>query len=447
VPLNTSTGERGTDYTQRWIAEKECSLLKVVAVSLANSKRANLPFIEREIDLYLSAPSVEPSCERILSQSRVAGCVMKLVVFGLAISSSWGNGHATLLRGLFRAMSRQGHQIVFFERDVPYYAATRDLTTFEPVRLHIYPEWNEVARLAREELQGADVAMVTSYCFDGIAATELLVESGVPLGVFYDLDTPVTLARLGQGETVSYIGARGLADFDLVLSYTGGAALNELQQTLHARQVAPLYGSVDPEIHRRVEQRPHYRADLSYIGTYSADRQKVLEELFVASAHELGDRRFVMAGASYPDAFPWSSNIFFVRHLPPQEHPAFYSSSRLTLNVTRAPMARMGYCPSGRLFEAAACGTPILSDDWDGMGNFFTPGEEILIAGSTANAIEAIESSDAELQRISAAAYNRVMTCHTADHRARELERILGGAFSGKSNSQSSEKQPGLMEL
>lgn len=372
---------------------------------------------------------------------------MKLVVFGLAISSSWGNGHATLLRGLFRAMSRQGHQVVFFERDVPYYAATRDLTTFEPVRLHIYPEWNDVVRLAREELQGADVAMVTSYCFDGIPATELLTESGLPLRVFYDLDTPVTLARVSQGETLSYIGARGLADFDLVLSYTGGAALHQLHQTLHATQVAPLYGSVDPEIHRRVEQRPHYRADLSYIGTYSADRQHMLEALFVAPARQLTARRFVMAGASYPHAFPWSSNIFFLQHLPPQQHPAFYSSSRLTLNVTRAPMARMGYCPSGRLFEAAACGTPILSDNWEGMKNFFTPGEEILIAQNTADAIEAIRSSDSELQRISTAAYNRVMTCHTADHRARELAQILDATFSGKSSSPFSETQPGLMEL
>ena len=378
---------------------------------------------------------------------------MKFAVFGLTISSSWGNGHATLLRGLFQALARQGHEIAFFERDVPYYAATRDLTSFDPVRLNLYSEWSEVLRAAQEALRDADVGMVTSYCFDGIAATELVLASPATLRVFYDLDTPVTLARLRQGETLSYIGPRGLADFDLVLSYTGGAALHELQQTLHARQVAPLYGSVDPEAHRRVEPRPQYRGDLSYIGTYSLDRQAMLERLFLAPARALPERRFVMAGANYPHAFPWSSNIFFVRHLPPQEHPAFYSSSRLTLNVTRAPMARLGYCPSGRLFEAAACGTPVLSDNWEGMEQFFTPGSEILMAESTEDAIDVIGVSDAYLSKIAKAARERVMNCHTADHRARELERILQSAFSRRPNPMvnegqgDTEAQPGVMEL
>ncbi len=264
--------------------------------------------------------------------------------------------------------------------------------------------------------------------------------------VFYDLDTPVTLARLGQGETLSYIGPRGFADFDLVLSYTGGAALEELQQKLDARQVAPLYGSVDPAAHRRVEARPHYHADLSYIGTYSADRQTMLEKLFIEPARELPDRRFVIAGASYPSAFPWSSNIYFVRHLPPQEHSAFYSSSRLTLNVTREPMARMGYCPSGRFFEAAACGAPILSDKWEGIEQFFAPGTEILIAETTTEAIDAIACSDQELARIATAARERVMDCHTADHRARELEHILENA-SARREVQDAAAQSGALEL
>jgi spore maturation protein CgeB len=368
---------------------------------------------------------------------------MKFVVFGLTISSSWGNGHATLLRGLFRALARRGHQVVFFERDVPYYAETRDFTSSGPVCLHVYPDWNAVTSSAEAELRDCDVAMVTSYCFDGIAATDLVLSSPTPLRIFYDLDTPVTLARLGQGEALSYIGPRGLTDFDLVLSYTGGGALDELQEKLHARRVAPLYGSVDPQAHCRVGPCAHYRADLSYIGTYSLDRQAMLETLFVASARALPERRFVMAGANYPHTFPWSENTFFVRHLPPQEHPAFYSSSRLTLNVTRAPMAQMGYCPSGRLFEAAACGTPILSDNWKGLDTFFTPGTEILIAQNTADAIQAIDFSDAKLARISAAAHERVMDCHTADHRARELERILESAFTQRPGSVLSEAQSG----
>jgi spore maturation protein CgeB len=356
---------------------------------------------------------------------------MKLVIFGLTISSSWGNGHATLLRGLFRALMRRGHRVVFFEHDVPYYAANRDLTSLDDLQLYLYENWQEIAATANAELRDADVAVVTSYCFDGIAASELVLSSVVPLRVFYDLDTPVTLARISRGESLSYIGPRSLTDFDLVLSYTGGAALEALRHELNAKHVAPLYGSVDPAVHHRVSDKPQYRADLSYIGTYAEDRQQALEALFTTPALDLPDRRFVIAGASYPHAFPWSPNIYFVKHLPPQEHSAFYSSSRLTLNVTRAAMARMGFCPSGRLFEAAACGTPILTDRWDGIEQFFTPGTEIIIADSSDEAIAAIGLSDDELAEISGAAYQRVLDRHTAEHRARELEQILELARSG----------------
>jgi spore maturation protein CgeB len=354
---------------------------------------------------------------------------MKFVIFGLTISSSWGNGHATLLRGLFRALVRRGHQVVFFERDVPYYADNRDLYSFEDIRLHLYSDWNDAARLAESELRDADVGVVTSYCFDGVAASELILSSAVPLRVFYDLDTPVTLARFSAGEPLSYIGPRALRDFDLVLSYTGGAALEQLQTQLHAPAVAPLYGSVDPEVHCRVPGRPHYSAALSYIGTYAEDRQAMLETLFMTPARNLPEKKFVIAGASYPSQFPWSSNIFFVKHLPPQEHAAFFSSSRLTLNVTRFSMARMGYCPSGRLFEAAACGAPILSDNWAGMERFFAPGSEILIADTVQNAMDAVCLPDSELARYSAAARERVMESHTADRRAIELEEILESAW------------------
>jgi spore maturation protein CgeB len=355
---------------------------------------------------------------------------MKLVFFGLSISSSWGNGHATLLRGLFRALIRRGHQIVFFERDVPYYAANRDLTSFDHLTLHLYSDWNDAVRVANAELRDADVGVVTSYCFDGIAASDLILSSTVRLRVFYDLDTPVTLARVRAGETLSYIGPRGLRDFDLILSYTGGIALDELRRQLAASAVAPLYGSVDPEVHYRTGTKPHYAADLSYIGTYAQDRQDALEALFIQPARGLPEKKFVIAGASYPATFPWSPNIHFVRHLPPHEHAAFYSSSRLTLNVTRSSMACMGYCPSGRFFEAAACGTPILSDNWQGLEQFFTPGSEILIAETTEDATGAIGLSDCELARIAAAARDRVMSCHTADRRAGELERLLESAAS-----------------
>ena len=352
---------------------------------------------------------------------------MKLVVFGLTISSSWGNGHATLLRALFRQLTARGHYIVFFERDVSYYADHRDLHELPGGKLILYRDWEDALASARHELSDADVAMVTSYCPDGIAASELVWSSDV-LRVFYDMDTPVTVANLRAGKPLTYLDSRGLGEYDLVLSFTGGGALTWLEEEMGARKVAPLYGSVDPDLYHRVAPNEYYRADFSYMGTYAADRQPALAELFIEPARELPKRRFVIGGAQYPQEFPWSDNIFFVRHLPPAEHPAFFSSSRLTLNVTRDTMKTMGWCPSGRLFEASACGTPIVSDNWEGLDEFFTPGEEILIARSSEEAINALEFSDAELARIAQAARERTLAEQSSSRRAEQLEELLVSA-------------------
>lgn len=350
---------------------------------------------------------------------------MNLVFFGLTISSSWGNGHATLLRGLFRALVARGHSIVFFERDVPYYAEHRDLWQLEGCELVLYGEWAEALPHAQRRLADADVGVVTSYCPDGVAASELLLGSKARLRVFYDLDTPVTLESLRAGLPVAYLPPQGLGDFDLVLSYTGGAALDELRTRLGARRVAPLYGSVDPSVHHRVAPASVYEADFSYLGTYAEDRQGALEELFIEPARRLPDLRFLIGGSKYPQDFPWASNIFYVMHVPPPAHPAFYSSSALTLNITRRAMAEMGYCPSGRLFEAAACGTPILSDAWEGLEQFFTPGAEIIVARNTEEALGALALTREELARVARAARERSLDEHTASKRAAELEKIL----------------------
>jgi spore maturation protein CgeB/dTDP-glucose pyrophosphorylase len=344
---------------------------------------------------------------------------MKLVIFGLTVSSSWGNGHATLWRALCRALAGRGHRVVFFERDVPYYARHRDLTALPGLQLYLYAGWEGALPLARQHLADADVAMVTSYCPDGIAAADLVLSSPTPLRVFYDMDTPVTLTRLRAEEQVDYLSPHGLGDFDLVLSFTGGVALEELKTRLGARRVAPLYGSVDPEVHRPVPATDAYRADLSYLGTYAEDRQPTLNALFIEAARRLPRRRFVIGGALYPQGFPWAENIFFVHHLPPAEHPAFFSSSRLTLNVTRRAMAQMGHCPSGRLFEAAACGVPVLSDWWEGLDEFFAPGREILIARATEDTIGALQLPDEQLARIARLARQRVFDEHTAGRRSR----------------------------
>ena len=349
---------------------------------------------------------------------------MKLVIFGLTISSSWGNGHATVWRGLCRELARLGHQVVFFEKNVAYYAAHRDFQDIPGGKLILYDTWSDALPQALQHLTDAEVAIVTSYCPDGIAATELVLASR-PLKVFYDLDTPVTLERIESGHSVAYIGASGLRDFDIVLSFTGGRALMALRSRLGAKRAVALYGSVDPDVHRPVATREGYRADLSYIGTYAEDRQAALNALFLEPARRLPEGRFLIAGAQYPPAFAWLPNLFFVRHVAPPDHPALYSSSRLTLNVTRRAMAQAGHCPSGRLFEAAACGTPIITDCWDGLEIFFQPGEEILVARQTDDVLAALELSDEQLARIAGRARQRAIEEHCAARRARQLEAIL----------------------
>ena len=350
---------------------------------------------------------------------------MQLVVFGLTISSSWGNGHATLWRGLIRALAHRGHQVWFFERDVPYYAQHRDLISWADGELVLYAEWSKVEECARAAVGTADATIITSFCPDSQAASRLVQGTGEGLKIFYDLDTPVTLDQYSKRGSVSYLPSQGLVGFDLVLSYTGGLALTELVRVFGARKAVTLYGHADPDFHHPSCPETNHRACLSYLGTYASDRQPILEEMFFEPARRLRQKRFMVAGALYPESFDWPQNVDFVRHLPPSEHSTFFSSSAMTLNVTRPSMAAMGFCPSGRLFEAASCQTPILSDLWLGIEEFFKPGKEILLAQTTTEVVDSLSIDTSLLAEIGLAARRRVLSEHTSDHRAQELENIL----------------------
>ncbi len=357
---------------------------------------------------------------------------MHVVIFGLTISSSWGNGHATLWRSLVRALVARGHTVNFYERDVSYYADARDLTELPTgARLILYRSLEEIRSAARHDLNDADLALCTSYCPDGPAACALLLDSRATLKGFYDLDTPVTLDALQSGVPVAYLPANGLADFDLVFSYTGGRALDELRTRLGARVAVPLYGSVDPAHHHPVPPVEAMGSAFSYLGTYAADRQPALERLFCDTAASMPAARFLLGGAQYPESFPWKPNMFFLSHVPPETHSAFFCSSRATLNVTRRVMAAYGFCPSGRLFEAAACGVPLVSDTWEGLDCFFAPGREILPVETTGDVVRALSLGDAELRRVAAAARERVLAEATGECRIRELERICDDLVRG----------------
>lgn len=350
---------------------------------------------------------------------------MTFVIFGLSVSSSWGNGHATIWRGLIRALAGMGHRITFFEKDVQYYASNRDLTVIDGMELILYENWIQVETTARIRFKYADVAIVTSYCPDAASVTESLENMTGILKIFYDLDTPVTLQSIENNSWPPYIPDKGLGMYDCILSFTGGAVLGKLKSVLGASSVFPLYGCADSETHFPSDILKIYNGDLSYMGTFAADRQKKLVELFVEPAKKVPQKRFILGGVMYPNDFPWSENICYYEHIAPPDHPSFYCSSKFTLNITREAMAKNGYCPSGRLFEAAICGVAVISDWWDGLDNFFIPGEEILIAENSQQVVEIIEMSDEERLKIAMQARKRCLSQHTARHRAEELVKIV----------------------
>ena len=357
----------------------------------------------------------------------MGGGALRFCIFGLTLSSSWANGHATPWRGLLKALHAAGHQATFFERDAEYYATHRDLAEPDFCDLVLYDDWSSIAGQARAAVRSTDVAIVTSYCPDGLTACRLILDAPGPLKVFYDLDTPVTLAALGEHGVAIRGGARYLIpelipEFDLYLSFTGGPVLDELRSHWGARRTAPLYGSVDPDLHAPVARPPaDFRCDLGYLATYAPDRQASLDRLLIQPARARPQDCFFVVGSLYPREIAWPTNVHLRWHLDPAEHAAFYSANRISLSITRQAMLDWGYTPSGRLFEAASCGTPVLTDRFPGVDEFFSPGLEILVADGPSDVHAALNLPDSELRRIGAAARQRTLEQHTGANRAREL--------------------------
>ena len=347
-------------------------------------------------------------------------CAVKITLFGLSLSSSWGNGHATPYRAILRALHRLGHRVTFYERDVPYYARHRDFTQWKYCELKLYAGWEAVRGEALAEAASSDVVMTASYVPEGARIADELLSLHGPLRVFYDLDTPVTLQQLKQGD-LDYLRARQLREFDLVLSWTGGGALGELGRDYGVKLARPLFGCVDPDVYRRVAPRPGLRCELSYMGTYAADRQSKLEAMFLEPARQRHEWTFLLAGPLYPAEWAWPQNVRRVEHVAPGDHAALYSSSRMTLNLTREAMAASGYCPSGRFFEAAACGTPIVTDWFPGLDSFFEPGVEVLVARDAGEVLHGLERSDVDLLAMARRAHERTLEEHTGYQRALTL--------------------------
>lgn len=346
---------------------------------------------------------------------------MRLVFLGLSLSSSWGNGHATTYRALLRALHRRGHDILFLEREQPWYAEHRDLSAPGFCALRFYDRLADLDRYERA-IARADAVIVGSYVPDGSAVIRRLVPYVRRLFCFYDIDTPITIRSLACGGA-TYLRPEQVSLFDLYLSFTGGPALGVLKRNYGARMARPLYCAVDTDLHRPVPAPRRW--DLGYIGTYSVDRQPALERLLIAPARRLNGHRFVVAGPQYPPEIAWPANVERIEHLPPEAHSEFYSSLGWALSVTRADMVTAGWSPSVRLFEASACGVPIISDPWPGISSFFRPDSEILIASSAADVEKALRLPEDVRVAIGAAGQTRAREQHSADLRAQELEAHL----------------------
>lgn len=359
---------------------------------------------------------------------------MKIVIFGLTITSSWGNGHATTFRSLVKALAKRGHQIVFVEKDVEWYRNNRDLPKPMFCALRLYDDWvkNEESFIA--DCRDADAVVIGSYFPDAIVATYALLEAGARPLIFYDIDTPITISALRLRGNTEYLEAAMIRHYDAYLSFTGGPILMELETRFSAKLAAPFYCSVDPELYQPSSTREEFRCDLSYLGTHASDRQPKLMRLLDQTANILTEQQFVVAGAMYPEDTVWAPNVRRLTHVPPPLHPAFYSSARFTLNLTRADMIAAGYSPSVRLFEASACGAAIVSDGWEGLGDLLSPGEQVLVPRDQHDVVDILlHLSEAERVKIGRSARERILAEHTSAHRAEQFEEIVSGLGNHKS--------------
>lgn len=343
---------------------------------------------------------------------------LDIVILGLTITSTWGNGHATTYRGLVKELSRLGHHVTFLECDRPWYAGNREFTESPWAAVRLYNNVEELQSAYASTVREADVVIVGSYVPDGVAVGQWVLGTARGLRAFYDIDTPVTLSALNSG-ACEYLAPGQVGHYDLYLSFTGGPTLRLLESKFQSPCARPLYCSVDAELYRPEKMNSEY--NIGYLGTYAEDRQPQLEELLLKTARALPSLTFAVAGPQYPEKIDWPKNIVRIEHLPASEHRTFYSAQQFALNLTRRDMVKAGYSPSVRLFEAAACGTPVLTDLWAGLDQFFKPGREIVAVRSSSDVERSLRMPEDERVAIGARARKKTLKFHTAAVRAREL--------------------------
>jgi spore maturation protein CgeB len=348
---------------------------------------------------------------------------MNIVILGLSITSSWGNEHAATYRGLVRELHNRNHQVLFLERDVPAYASHPDLINPAFCQVKRYSSVQDLEQQFTEHIRKADIVIVGSSIQDGVIVGEWVIKTAQGIKAFYDIDIALTLSKL-DNEVCEYLHPLQIPKYDLYLSFSGGPTLEILEQKYGSPKARPLYSAFDPELYYPEQQEVKW--DLGYLSNYSDDRQLPLEKLMLDAARAWPAGRFVVAGNKYPESIHWSENTQLIPYLPSDQDRAFYNSQRFTQNITHSNFIKVGYAPSARLFEAAACCTPIISDYWEGLETFFDIDTEILVSYAAGDTLKYLrEICNSERKSIGSHASKKVMSHHTFAHRAQELESYI----------------------
>lgn len=351
---------------------------------------------------------------------------LNVVICGLSITSTWGNGHATTYRRLVRALSERGHRVLFLERDRPWSAQRRDLPDPEYCKTLLYGSLEELRDVHGAAVREADLVIVGSHVPRVRDVCAWILQTAGGIRAFYDIDTPVTVDPL-DGVTCEYLDPVLASGFDLYLTFTGGPLLQRLEGRMGVRMARPLYASAVPAGDPTVPGDPPF--DLGYMGTYCPLRQRAVEELFLGPAQRWFGGRFILAGSGYPDHLVLPGTVVHRGPVPPEGHGDFYRHQRFTLHATRPARVRMGFSPGIRLFEAAAAGAAIISEDWKGLSTFFVPGEEILVARSAREVLRILRFTPEGMRReLRHRARQRVLAEHTPAVRAESLERFVDEA-------------------
>lgn len=354
---------------------------------------------------------------------------MKIAFFASSLVSAYWNGAATYYRGIVRALHERGHQVTFYEPDAYDRQKHRDMADPPWAKVVVYSAQTEAEVLRTvEQARGSDLVLKAS----GVGVHDELLERAVldlqgagTLVAFWDVDAPATLDRVHGNPADPFLAL--IPRYDLVLTYGGGEPVRQAYLGLGARECVPIYNALDPSTHHPVAPELRFDCDLAFLGNRLPDREARVEEFFLRAAAQLPDKRMLLGGSGWGDK-PLPANVRYLGHVYTADHNAFNCTPRAVLNVSRESMARYGFSPATRVFEAAGAAACLITDAWEGLETFFEPGREVLVAHSGDEVAQHVAALDAQRARaVGQAAYQRVLAEHTYAHRAAQFDAVLEG--------------------